>query len=66
MTAQPTLCSNQDHSRPVSAVARITWPDGRFKRVHACVGCLNWLVKRQRTDADSRRPMLIEPIGSTP
>lgn len=58
--AEPVLCDNPDHTRPVLAVARVTFPDGRFKPTTGCACCRDWTIREAMTDA---RPILVEPIA---
>lgn len=53
------ICGNEDHPRPTRAVARLSWPDGRFKPTTGCVGCMNWSV---RMSLDEGHPILVEPL----
>lgn len=36
VTIKPVTCANEDHSRPVPAVARLVWPGGRYRPTTAC------------------------------
>ncbi|MBG0830536.1 hypothetical protein HS041_22500 [Planomonospora sp. ID67723] len=54
------VCANPDHSRPAAAIARLSWPDARFKPTTACVGDMQWQV---RTALDNGRAVLVEPAG---
>jgi hypothetical protein len=53
-------CDNPDHFRPTPAVARLSWPDNRFKTTTACVGDLQASV---RGSIEEGRPVLVEPIS---
>ena len=56
----PVPCGNPDHSRAVPAVARLTFPDGRFKPTASCAGCRDWTIREAMAEA---RPILVEPIS---
>jgi hypothetical protein len=54
-------CGNEDHpKRP--AVAKLSWPDGRFISVPACATCMRWSVSNALHDVGERRPILITPL----
>jgi len=59
MTPERVLCANPDHPRPKDAVARLTFPDGRFRPTTGCRGDVAWMV---RDAIDEGRPILVEPI----
>lgn len=46
-------CANEDHPRPVAAIARLFWPDGRFKPSTACTGDLARQVRMSIADGHS-------------
>jgi hypothetical protein len=52
-------CGNPGHVRPAPAVARISWPDNRFKTTTACVGDLQANV---RNSVEEGRAILVEPV----
>jgi hypothetical protein len=52
-------CRNEDHYRETPAVARLSWPDGRFSDTAACVGDLNRIV---RDSLDEGHVVLVEPV----
>jgi hypothetical protein len=54
------VCGSPDHPRPTAAIARLSWPDSRFKPTASCVGDLQWQV---RAALDDGRAILIEPAG---
>lgn len=58
MTAEPTNCANDDHSRPTQAVAHLTWPDGRYNTTTACVGDMTRII---RDSLHEGHTVLIEP-----
>jgi hypothetical protein len=58
--AQRVLCRNEDHGRPTTAVASLSWPDGRYRPTTACVGDLAWHV---RYSLDEDHPVLVEPAS---
>ena len=65
---QVTYCGNPDHEdgdgARVPAVARVSWPDGRFRPTTACKECLIGTTEDLLSgEPDYWRPMLIEPIG---
>lgn len=39
-------CSNPDHRRPVQAIARLFWPDGRFEPTTACITDLSGQIRQ--------------------
>jgi hypothetical protein len=53
------VCPNEDHPRPVRAVARVTFPDGCYKPTLSCAGCRELMFREAMAEA---RPILIEPI----
>ena len=53
-----TPCDNEDHARPTPAIARLSWPDGRYNPTTVCVGDLTWSV---RNSLDEGHVVLIEP-----
>jgi hypothetical protein len=55
-------CDNEAHPRAVKAVARLSWPDGRFITVNACRGCVRWSVNNALFDGSERRPILVSPL----
>jgi hypothetical protein len=57
-TNERLLCRNEDHLRPTPAIARLSWPDGRYKPTTACVGDMSWMVRMSLDDGD---PVLVEP-----
>lgn len=61
-------CGNEDHRYRVRAVARTSWPDGRFKPGTACKGCLDRVIRSYVTgdEDEARHPLLIVPAGATP
>jgi hypothetical protein len=52
-------CVNEDHNRPTPAVARLSWPDGRFIPTTVCVGDLTRIV---RDSLDEGHTVLAEPV----
>ncbi|MET9339237.1 hypothetical protein [Nonomuraea sp. NPDC003804] len=55
-----TFCGNDDHGRPVNAIARLSWPDLRYKPTTACIGDMQWSV---RNSLDEGHPVLVEPAS---
>ncbi|MFI6496855.1 hypothetical protein [Nonomuraea typhae] len=53
-------CANEDHPRPTPAVARLSWPDGRYNDSAVCVGDLTWSV---RNSLDEGHTVLVEPVA---
>ncbi len=60
MTAERVLCANEDHGRPTTAVARLSWPDGRYIPAAACVGDLNRIIRDSLHDGHT---VLVEPVN---
>ena len=60
-TTERVMCRNEDHTRPTPAVARLSWPDGRYRPTTACVGDMEWQI---RMSLDEGHPVLIEPISA--
>jgi hypothetical protein len=56
---QRVVCANEDHGRPTTAVARLSWPDGRYSPTTACVSHLQWAV---RDSLDVSHVVLVEPV----
>ena len=56
-------CGNPDHTRPVPAVARLFWPDGRFKPATACK---TDLPRQIRASIEDGHPVEIWPIRKGP
>jgi hypothetical protein len=64
MTTDRVLCRNEDHGRPTTAVAHLSWPDGRFGPTTACASDLRWQVWDSLNEG---HPVLVEPAsGETP
>lgn len=61
-TPAPVNCGNEDHTRPVKAVARMSWPDGRFQPTTACATDLRW---HTRYSLGEGHPVLIEPVDGS-
>jgi len=57
--ADKTTCANEDHARPVPAVARMLWPDGRYRPWAACATDLRWFL---RDSIDDGHVVLVEPL----
>lgn len=55
-----TYCGNEYHTRQVKAVARLSWPDGRFNPTTACATCLRW---HTRDCIDEGHAVLVEPLA---
>jgi hypothetical protein len=55
-----TFCSNEDHIRPVPAVAKLSWPDGRFRPTTACRSDLRRILLTSLLD--EKQTVLVEPI----
>ena len=62
MTGVKIYCDNEDHTRRVPAVARLSWPDGRFVPALACATCMRWSIHNALHDPAERRPILITPL----
>ncbi|WP_405149503.1 hypothetical protein OG589_14755 [Sphaerisporangium sp. NBC_01403] len=56
---QKVMCGNEDHARPVPAVARMSWPDGRFRPTTACAIDLR---VHTRSSIEDGHPVLVEPV----
>lgn len=59
------VCGNDEHDRdwPPAAIARVSWPAGRFVPSLACDACLLRLVRWYvRGDEGEQHAMLIEPL----
>jgi hypothetical protein len=54
-----TKCGNEDHPRAKQAVARLSWPDGRFRPTTGCRSCVAWCVREAIAEGV---PVLVEPI----
>jgi hypothetical protein len=53
-------CGKEDHSRPIPAVAHLSWPDGRFRPLAACVGDLHASVHNSLHEGHA---VLVEPAS---
>lgn len=53
------LCANEDHDEETPAVARLSWPDGRYKPTTACLDDLLWHVEDSYSEG---HPARVEPI----
>jgi hypothetical protein len=63
------VCDNADHdrARKPPAVARMSWPDGRFSPCLACATCLRWHVRYSIDGTHgTRHPVLVSPLEATP
>jgi hypothetical protein len=59
-TATPTvLCGNEDHDEETPAVARLTYPNARFRPTTACADDLEGVVEQAFEEGAS---VLIEPV----
>lgn len=56
---QKVVCAYEDHARPTTAVARLSWPDGRYKPTTACVSHTQWTI---RDSLDVGHVVLVEPV----
>jgi hypothetical protein len=63
ITVMPVPCANEDHRRPVAAVARLCWPTGRFRPVTACLGDL---FRQVRQSLDEGVPVEVWPANREP
>jgi hypothetical protein len=63
ITIKPVTCSNEDHSRPVLAIARLLWPTGRFRPTTACVGDL---IRVVRDSLNEGAPVEVWPANREP
>jgi hypothetical protein len=43
-------CANPDHVRPVAAIARLFWPDGKYQPTTACITDLTVQVRQSLED----------------
>lgn len=59
-TPERVLCRNEDHPRPTTAIAHLSWPDGRFGPTAACAGDMEWQL---RDSLNEGRPVLVEPAS---
>lgn len=59
----PVNCASDDHRRPVPAVARLFWPDGRYLPTTACRGDLDRLI---RDSLHEGHPVELWPPGKGP
>lgn len=60
LTADVALCANSSHFQRTKAVARLSFPDGRYNPTTACSGCLDQQVRQARLEV---YPIRIDPIG---
>ncbi|MEV8638958.1 hypothetical protein AB0395_45620 [Streptosporangium sp. NPDC051023] len=62
MTETPEIvyCRNEDHTESVPAVARLSWPDGRFNPTTACAEDLEMIVSNSLDDG---HVVLVEPVA---
>jgi len=65
------LCANEGHLDEMDelppAVAKLTWPDGRFKPTTACDECVTTMVivyVLDDTNDGLRHPLLIQPVDA--
>ena len=57
------LCGNADGHQPRPAVARVSWPGGRFSPSTACASCLQILLRGVRDgEPDEDYPILVSPL----
>jgi hypothetical protein len=65
--AKRPACDNEDHRGLPTAVARLSWPDGRFRPVLACLSCLRWQV-RYSVDGThgTTHAVLVSPLECEP
>lgn len=56
-------CANPDHSRPVAAIARLYWPDGRYLPSTACA---TDLPRQVRQSLDDGHPIEVWPPAREP
>ncbi|MFF4417019.1 hypothetical protein ACFYY8_31245 [Streptosporangium sp. NPDC001559] len=61
MADKTVYCSNPDHARRVPAIARLSWPTGRFSPTAICITDLPGQI---RQSLDLGHPVLVEPITS--
>jgi hypothetical protein len=57
------MCASEDHPRPVAAIARLYWPDGRYKPITACIGDL---TRQIRQSLDGGHPVEVWPADRGP
>jgi hypothetical protein len=59
------VCDNADHHGLPTAVARLSWPDGRFRPVLACRDCLRWQVRYSIDGTHgTRHAVLVSPLDT--
>ncbi len=59
------ICDNPDHRGLPNAIARLTWPDGRFKPCLACRTCLRWQVLHSIDGTHGTiHSVLVEPVDA--
>lgn len=59
----PVNCGNPDHRKPVPAIARLFWPDGRHKPATACATDLTFQIAGA---VDEAAPVEVWPVGKGP
>ncbi|MEO3869384.1 hypothetical protein ABGB18_11180 [Nonomuraea sp. B12E4] len=57
--AQTVLCANEDHDEETPAVARLTYPNARFRPTTVCADDLDWVAEQA---LDEKASVLIEPV----
>jgi hypothetical protein len=59
-----TPCTNPDHTRPVPAIARLFWPDGRYNPSTACITDLTVQLRRSLEEGHAIEvwPVAKEPL----
>lgn len=58
-TETAVLCGNEDHDEETPAVARLTYPNARFRPTTACATDLEWVAEQALEENAS---VLIEPV----
>lgn len=53
------LCANEDHDEETLAVARVYYPNARFRPTTACADDLDWVAEQA---LDEKASVLIEPV----
>lgn len=53
------MCGNESHSRRTKAIAKLSYPNGRFNSTTGCVGCTDFAVRQA---LDEGIPIVVEPV----
>ena len=66
--SEKAICGNEDahpHKPRRQAIAKLTWPDGRFQPAYACGSCVRWAIRTYVLSDiydGTRHPVTIEPV----